>query len=190
MNKRGRVIVISGPSGVGKTSICNRILDNRSDVRYSISVTSRPKRRGEKDGREYSFISEKEFRDWIKRGHFIEYATVHGNLYGTPRKQLEENLEKGFHVILDIDVQGAKKLMKTYPNGIFIFLTPPSLLELAKRLVKRNTDQKREIRSRLKTARQELKYKSDYEYIVENRKLEETVKKVLVIIENETKSSD
>ncbi len=189
MNKQGKVIVISGPSGVGKTTICNSILDNRSDVHYSISATSRPKRKSEEDGREYHFISEKEFKERIGQGHFIEYANVHGNLYGTPRQQLEEYLGKGLHVILDIDVQGASKLMKIYPNGIFIFLTPPNLLELAKRLVRRNTDRKKEIQSRLRTARQELKYRGDYKYVVENRDLEQTVKKVLEIIANEANTS-
>ena len=188
MNKRGKLIVISGPSGVGKTTICNHILKNRADVHYSISATSRGKRKGEKEGREYIFLSKREFEEWIKRELFVEYAIVHGHSYGTPKKSLEENLEKGYHALLNIDVQGAKKLMQKYPDGIFIFIKPPNLLELARRLVKRNTDDKKDISNRLAVARQELKYKNDYEYVIENRDLEITVKEILSIIEKETET--
>ena len=186
MNRRGKPIVISGPSGVGKTTICSHILKDRADIHYSISATSRAKRKGEKQGREYIFLSKREFEEWIKREIFVEYAIVHGNLYGTPKKSLEENLGKGYHVLLDIDVHGAKKLMQKYAGGIFIFIKPPGLPELARRLVKRNTDNKKDISNRLAMARQELKYKNDYEYVIENRDLGKTVKKILSIIEKET----
>ncbi len=186
MKNRGKLIVLSGPSGVGKTTLCKKIIKRRSDIRYSISATSRPMRRDEKNGREYFFLSEKEFKEWIERGLFIECAVVHNYLYGTPKKYLEENLSNGYHVIMDVDVQGAKKLMKLYPDGIFVFVIPPDVVELEKRLQKRNTDKNEEIQSRLATALEELKYKNDYKHVIENRDLEDTVREILSIIENET----
>ncbi len=186
MNKKAKLIVISGPSGVGKTTICNEIVAKRKDIVYSISATSRAKRRGEVNGREYFFLTEKEFKCWIAEGKFAEYAIVHGNFYGTPKTFLEENLKKGFHVLMDIDVQGAKKLMPLYPDGIYIFVLPPDFNELKKRLIKRNTDNAKEIENRLKTAREELKYMKDYKYVVKNIKLEETVSEILKIIDKET----
>lgn len=186
MKSRGKLIVLSGPSGVGKTTLCKKIIERRSDIRYSISATSRPMRRDEKNGREYFFLSEREFKEWIERGFFIECAVVHNYLYGTPKKYLEDNLGNGYHVIMDVDVQGAKKLMKLYPDGIFVFVIPPDVVELEKRLQKRNTDKNEEIQSRLATALEELKYKNDYKHVIENRDLEDTVSKILSIIENET----
>ncbi|UCG93052.1 MAG: guanylate kinase [candidate division WOR-3 bacterium] len=186
MKSWGKLIVLSGPSGVGKTTLCKKIIERRSDIRYSISATSRPMRRDEKNGREYFFLSEREFKEWIERGFFIECAVVHNYLYGTPKKYLEDNLGNGYHVIMDVDVQGAKKLMKLYPDGIFVFVIPPDVVELEKRLQKRNTDKNEEIQSRLATALEELKYKNDYKHVIENRDLEDTVSKILSIIENET----
>ena len=186
---RGKLIVLSGPSGVGKTTICKRIIKERSDVRYSISATSRPRRKDEKDGREYIFLTRDEFKEWIEEDRFIEYAEVHGNLYGTPRKELEENLKKGFNVLMDVDVKGAKRLMKFYPDGLYFFIIPPDIAELERRLLKRNTDENRVIKDRLKRALEELKYKSDYKYVIENRDLEATIEKIKKIIEREISGS-
>lgn len=180
--KRGNLIVLSGPSGVGKTSICQRILDARPDIRYSISATSRPMREGEKNNREYIFITESEFNDWIEKGLFIEYARVHGNLYGTLKKNLEDNLSDGYHVLMDIDVQGARALMDSYPKGLYFFIVPPNFAELEQRLKKRNTDKNEVIKNRLAKAFEELKYKEDYKYIIENRDLDDTVSEILEII--------
>ncbi len=188
MNKRGKLIVISGPSGVGKTTIYKKILESRSDIRYSVSVTSRPKRKGETNGREYIFLTEREFIKRINKGFFIEHAKVHGNLYGTPKQSLEENLNKGYHVLMDVDVKGAKRLMELYPDGLYIFIIPPDFAELEKRLVKRSTDKNEAIKSRLAWALEELKYKSDYKYVIENRDLEETIKGILSIIKKEAGS--
>lgn len=183
--KRGNLIVLSGPSGVGKTSICQRILDARPDIRYSISATSRPMREGEKNNREYIFITESEFNDWIEKGLFIEYARVHGNLYGTLKKNLEDNLSDGYHVLMDIDVQGARALMDSYPKGLYFFIVPPNFAELEQRLKKRNTDKNEVIKNRLAKAFEELKYKEDYKYIIENRDLDDTVSEILEIIKIE-----
>jgi len=181
----GKLFVLSGPSGVGKTTIHKRILERRPDIYFSISATSRPKRKGEKDGREYIFLTESKFDEWIDKGLFIEYARVHGNLYGTPKRSLEENLNKGRHVLMDVDVKGAKKLMELYPYGIYIFIMPPDFEELKKRLLKRDTDKNEAIENRLGTALEELRHKDRYTYIIENRDLKETVKKILSIIAKE-----
>lgn len=182
---KGTLIVLSGPSGVGKTTICNTILAERSDVRYSVSATSRKKRDSEQDHREYIFLSEREFREWVDRDMFVEYAQVHENYYGTPKSALDEYLEKGYHVLMDVDVQGAKKLMGLYPDGLYFFIVPPDFKELEKRLLKRNTEKNEVLKNRLARAAEEIKYKNDYKYIIENRDLNETVQEILAIIEKE-----
>jgi guanylate kinase len=182
---KGILIVLSGPSGVGKTTICNTILAKRSDIRYSVSATSRKKREGEQEHREYIFLTEREFMEWIDRGMFVEYARVHGNYYGTPKNALDEHLENGFHVLMDVDVQGAKKLMGLYPDGLYFFIVPPDFKELEKRLLKRNTEKNEVLKNRLARAAEEIQYKNDYKYIIENRDLDETVCEILSIIEKE-----
>jgi guanylate kinase len=182
---RGRIIVLSGPSGVGKTSICEGLLASRPDLRYSVSATSRPKRPVEKNGREYIFLSVAEFKKWIAQGLFVEYAEVYGNLYGTPRKSLEEGLSAGYNILMDVDVQGARELMNLYPDGIFIYILPPDVAELERRLKKRDTDHEEVIKNRLAKAMHELEYKKDYRHSIENRELETTIAKILRIIEQE-----
>jgi len=182
---KGILIVLSGPSGVGKTTICKTILAARSDVRYSVSATSRKKRDSEQEHREYIFLSEREFRGWVDRDMFVEYAQVHGNYYGTPRNELDEHLERGYHVLMDVDVQGAKKLMGLYPDGLYFFIVPPDFKELEKRLLKRNTEKNEVLKIRLARAAEEIKYKNDYKYIIENRDLNETIQEILAIIEKE-----
>ena len=182
---KGRIVVLSGPSGVGKTTICERLMASRSDLHYSISATSRSKRPVEKNGREYIFLSLEEFKEWIEQDKFVEYAHVYGNLYGTPKESLEETLEKGQHVLMDVDVQGARKLMELYKDGIFFYIIPPDIAELERRLKKRDTDKEEVIKSRLAKAIEELQYKDDYRYIIENKDLEQTVAQILNVIEGE-----
>lgn len=182
---RGRIIVLSGPSGVGKTTICERLLASRSDLRYSVSATSRPKRSVEKSGREYIFMDPSEFKDKIRKGYFVEYAEVYGNYYGTPADALEQGLSAGYNILMDVDVQGARKLMHLYPDGIFIFIMPPDIAELERRLKKRDTDHDTVIQKRLGNARHELAYKDDYHYVIKNKDLEETIAGIMQIIENE-----
>lgn len=188
MNKKGKLIVISGPSGVGKTTICNELINRRKNTVYSISATSRRKRKGEKNGREYFFLSKKEFKEWIKEGRFAEYAIVHGHYYGTPKQFLEENLKKGFNVLMDIDVQGAQQLKPLYPDGIYIFILPPDFQELQHRLLKRNTDDKKEIKNRLERAKEEMEYLNDYRFVIKNDRLEDTIKEISEIINKEIKN--
>jgi guanylate kinase len=139
----------------------------------------------EKDGREYIFISIDEFKRWIAQGQFVEYAEVYGNFYGTVKKSLEAGLSAGYHILMDVDVQGARELMNLYPDGVFIYIMPPDIAELQRRLKKRDTDHDEVIRKRLAKARQELEYKDDYKYTIENRELEATVVEILSIIERE-----
>ncbi len=179
------MIVVSGPSGVGKSTICNMLLRRRNDLWFSISATSRPPRKGERSGHEYHFISRRSFEHQITKNRFVEYAEVHGNLYGTPRAPLENAMIRGKNVLLEIDVQGAKKIMGEFADGIFIFLMPPRFTDLQKRLGKRNTDGLKEINQRLTRAQKEIAYKKDYKYVVENRTVAQTLKTVLGILENE-----
>jgi guanylate kinase len=144
----------------------------------------------EKSGREYIFLSLEEFNEWIEQDKFVEYAQVYGNLYGTPKKPLEEILQSGYNVLMDVDVQGARKLMELYNDGIFFYIIPPDIAELERRLKKRDTDKEEVIKSRLAKAIEELQYKDDYKYIIENKDLDQTVAEILGVIENELGASD
>jgi guanylate kinase len=150
-----------------------------------VSATSRPKRQVEENGREYIFLSAEEFEQWIERGRFVEYAEVYGNLYGTPRKSLEKILRSGYNVLMDVDVQGARELMRLYSDGIFFYIIPPDIAELERRLKKRDTDKDEVIKSRLAKAIEELQYKDDYKFVIENKNLDQTVAEILGVIENE-----
>jgi guanylate kinase len=163
-------------------------MNARDDLRYSISATSRPKRKVERDGREYIFLTKEEFEKWIREGRFVEYAKVYGNYYGTPKKPLEDLLEKGLHVLMDVDVQGAKNLMKVYPNGIYFFIIPPDIAELERRLKKRDTDEDEVIKNRLSKALEELRYEKDYRHVIENENLDTTVAHILSVIAKESKT--
>ncbi len=185
---RSSIIVISGPSGVGKTTICRRILEARPDIWYSVSATSRPRRVGERNGREYYFLSRRRFQAWIKRRAFTEWAVVHGHYYGTPIRYLQQHLESGRHVLLDVDVQGGRSLKKLYPRGIFIFIRPPSYRELTRRLVKRNTEDAVALRKRLAAAWKEIRSRQAYGHTVVNDDLDRTVKRILGIIDKETRT--
>lgn len=182
---RGTLIVISGPSGVGKSSICGRILKRDRRTRYSVSATTRAPRPGEKNRRHYIFLKPREFRRWIRQGKFIEHARVHENLYGTPRRYLETQLKKGYDVILDIDVQGGRNLMREFPDEVFIFVAAPSMDELSRRLRMRGADSSTIIKKRLVVARKEMKQAKHYNYLVGNQDLARTVDMVRTIIKVE-----
>ena len=180
--QKGMVIIISAPSGAGKTSICDAVVKKNKNIVYSISTTTRAPRKGEKNGREYFFVTERQFKDEIKQKMFAEWAKVHNNYYGTSKKTLENIISKGKDVLLDIDVQGAVKIKKEYKQALMIFIMAPSLKVLKQRLIKRNKDSKQTIAVRLKNAEKEIKYIDKYDYLVINDKLPESIKQVENII--------
>ncbi len=167
-------MVISAPSGAGKTSICRQILRMFPNVRFSVSCTTRQPRPGEVNGRDYEFISETEFRERLARGEFIEWVENFGQLYGTSRKTMDAFLDHGFDLILDIEPRGAKAIRQHYPQAIFIFILPPSISELKSRLSRRG-ERDDVMERRLKTSLDEIREALWYEYIIFNEKLEEAV---------------
>ena len=183
---RGLLIVVSGPSGAGKDTICNRVIENMKNIKLSISMTSRAPRGKEQDGVDYYFISKEEFEEKIKNDEFLEYAVVHNNqYYGTPKAHIEEDLKKGISVILVIDIQGALKIQEKVKEALFIFIVPPSMEELKSRLLKRGTETKDKILERFKTAYKEINEYKKYNYIVVNDKVDTAVDKVESIIKAE-----
>lgn len=180
---KGSLFIISAPSGAGKTTLCKKLVLALPNLKFSVSYTTRQPRPGEVKNKDYSFISRDKFKLMLEKEEFIEWAEIHGELYGTSRKRLEKLLESGIDIILDIDTQGAMKLKKKYPKGAaYIFVLPPSMDILEKRLKKRMTNSKEEIEKRLKRAVFEIKSYSKYDYVIINDKLEEALKKLKAII--------
>jgi guanylate kinase len=165
---KGMLIVISGPSGVGKGTLCKILLNRVENLFLSISATTRPPRPGEIDGRDYIFLSRELFEEKIKKGEFLEWAKVYNNYYGTPKDIVFQQLRDGKDVVLEIDTQGAAQVKNNYPEGIFIFISPPSIKELKKRIIKRGSDTESSIELRMKSAIDEIKAASEYDYIVLN----------------------
>jgi guanylate kinase len=180
----GSIIVISAPSGAGKTSICNAIVKSNRNIVSSISYTTRYQRQGEKNGREYFFVDEYEFKKMIKEKEFTEWAKVHGNYYGTPKKFLDSVLKTKKNILLGIDVQGAINIKKQYPKACMIFMMTPDIKTLKERLTARDKDSKKIIDIRLNNAKKELKCLNRYEYLVINKQLNETIDAVKVIIKS------
>ncbi|HNW34306.1 MAG TPA: guanylate kinase [Candidatus Ozemobacteraceae bacterium] len=180
----GMLFVISGPSGVGKTVLCNEMIDRfHPNMVYSISATSRAPRGGEKDGQEYFFYTPKRFEAEIARGCFAEWAVVHGNYYGTPRAFLDRQRDTGRHVLLNIDVQGAFKIRKAYPESVMIFIMPPSIESLEKRIRNRNMDTEDVLQQRLKNAREEISCRDQYDHILVNDDLSVAVDGLATILD-------
>ena len=180
--RKSMLIVISGPSGVGKGTIYNRLLNNDPSLTFSVSVTTRAPREGEIDGVHYFFISEEKYQELEAQGAFLEHATVHGHSYGTLKSQVQEKMELGYNVVLDIDPQGAKQVMAQWPECVSIFLLPPSYQKLRERLYGRNTDDPKEIERRLSNARGEIEQVGLYQYTVVNDDLELAFEQVSAII--------
>lgn len=180
--KRGLLIVVSGPSGAGKDSVCNLVKEKNNNMWISISCTSREIRKGEEDGINYFYLTKEEFENKIKNNDFLEYAIYNNNYYGTPLYKIEENLNKGIDVVLVIEVQGALKVKKIYPDAVFIFILPPSMEELKNRLIKRGTESTEKILERFKTAYKEINEISKYNYVIVNNILDEAVSKMQSII--------
>lgn len=183
----GKVVVISGPSGAGKSTICREVVKRLSNAYLSVSITTRPKAKGEVDGRDYWFVSRKQFQERIKEGLLLEYAEVFGNLYGTPKDKVDEAIENGRVAILEIDVQGGKAVKKIYPDAVMIFIMPPTKKELAKRINGRGRDEVEAAEKRLNAADSEIAVgRKYYQHTVVNDDLQKAVNDVVSIIRQNT----
>lgn len=175
-------IIFAAPSGAGKTTLARRLAERRGDIRFSISVTTRSPRARELDGRDYFFRSEEDFRAMIAAGELLEWAEVHGNFYGTPRRNLEEARANNHFLVLDIDVQGSRQVKRAVPEAVSIFMLPPSGAELARRLIGRATEAAEVRRRRLLAARAEIAAASEFDYVVVNDDLDSAVARIESII--------
>lgn len=182
---RGELIVLSGPSGVGKSTVIAELLSSRRDIHFSVSFTTREPRVGEEDGVNYNFVSREEFERMIRDGELLEYAEYVGNYYGTSLKVIEDYLQKGVDVLLDIEVQGAAKVREKCPEAVLIFIIPPSLEELSRRLRNRNTDSVDVIAQRLEKSRAECRESVKYDYLVVNDNVMSAAQEILAILEAE-----
>lgn len=181
---RGKLIVYSGPSGVGKGTVKKLFFDNKKlNLKYSVSATTRNIRPGEVNGKDYYFLTKDEFTKWIHEGKFLEWAEYAGNYYGTPIEMVNEELSKGYNVLLEIEVEGVKQVIKKMPDAITIFLLPPSIEELRKRLTNRGTESKEVVEQRLQVAEKEMQLKDLFQYKVINQHSDEAAKEIVKILE-------
>ena len=182
INRKGLLLVVSGPSGAGKGTICKALLNKNDQIKLSVSATTRKPRNGEVHGVNYFFIEKEEFTKMIENGEFLEYAQIYDNFYGTPKAAIIECLEKGQDVILEIEMQGARQIKEVYPEGVFIFVLPPSLEELKSRIVGRGTETQEEIEKRFSCAFEEINQIVNYDYFIVNEDIEKSVSDVEAII--------
>jgi len=183
--RRGTLIVVSAPSGAGKTTLCREVRLCLPDLAYSVSYTTRPPRPGEVDGRDFHFVTEPAFGALRTAGALAEWAQVHGNLYGTHAGTLERALDEGRDILLDIDTQGARQLRARYPTAVLVFIIAPSMAELEQRLRERRSDPEREIRRRLDRAREEVPLWREYDYLIVNRDVKEATEHLAAVIQAE-----
>ena len=179
---QGRLFIVSGPSGVGKSTVLKTLLDRRENARFSVSATTRPIREGEVDGVHYHFITVETFREWIAQEEFLEYAEYVGHFYGTPKKFVEAALDAGQDIILDIEIQGALQVEKRRPDAVKIFIGPPSWDELERRLTSRGTNTPEDIQKRLVRAKVEVQTAHTYDYFVINNNVENAVRELDAIM--------
>ncbi len=184
-DERGILFILSGPSGVGKGTVRKNLFEKDHDLLYSISVTTRQPRAGEVDGVDYFFKSKEEVEQMIENNELIEYAEYVGNYYGTPRNYVNQSLQKGKDVFLEIEVQGAMQVKENFPEGVFIFLIPPSLEELKNRIVNRGTETEELVKNRLLEAKKEIDMMEAYDYVIVNDDVDEAVKKIQSIVVSE-----
>lgn len=183
--KKGLLLVISGPSGAGKGTICKELLRRDKDMNLSISATTREPRRGEEDGVNYFFIERDKFKNMIENDEFLEHAEVYSNFYGTPKQWVLDKLEQGEDVLLEIDIEGALNVKEIYPDGVFTFIMPPSMEELKNRIEKRATETKEAMIERLESAYKEIEYVFKYDYAVLNDEVDSAVDNIQAILKAE-----
>ena len=184
-NEPGVLIIVSAPSGCGKSTVVHRLMEKRENLRFSVSATTRKPREGETDGVDYYFVSRQEFRRMVEENEFLEHAEYVGNCYGTPRAPVEEQLKKGCDVYLDIDVQGAMQVKALRPETLMIFLMPPSVEELERRLVKRGNNTPEEIKGRLAAAEREFAFRDRFDHVVVNDEVERAVDEISQLIDEQ-----
>ena len=180
--KRGKTFIVSGPAGVGKSTVLKALLERRRDVYFSVSATTREMRPGEEDGVHYHFLEVDTFRQWIARGEFLEYAEYVGNFYGTPKRYVDEAMDRGEDVILDIEIQGAIQVKSKRPETVSIFIAPPSWTELERRLTERGTDSPDKVQKRLLRAKVEFQTAHTYDYFVINDNVDNAVRELEAIM--------
>lgn len=185
MKPRGLLIVVSGPSGAGKGTICKSLLDHYSGIQMSVSATTRKPRAGEEHGINYFFLEKDDFIQKIDKGEFLEHAKVYENYYGTPCDFVMDKIDNGEDVLLEIDIQGALQVKERYPEGVFVFILPPSMEELKNRIIGRGSETEETLKIRYSSAIDEISFIKDYDYFVINDKIDSATKKLMSIIEAE-----
>lgn len=181
-HQKGILFVISGPSGCGKTTLCRKLLKRKPGLVRSVSLTTRPPRKQERQNRDYTYITKEEFEKEIEKKSLLEYAEIFGSYYGTPKKPVSAALKKGKDVILSIDIQGAAQIHKAFKKAVLIFILPPAFDDLKKRLIKRSSDSTGQIRKRLRTARREIKTAGTYDYVVINDDMKKATDSLIAIV--------
>lgn len=185
IKKRGLLLVVSGPSGAGKGTVCKKVIEDNNNIIISVSATTRKPRVGEVEGVSYFYKTKEEFEDMIKNGQLLEYARVYDNYYGTPKQAIYDQLENGTDVILEIEMQGAMQIRKKYPQAVFIFILPPSLTELKNRIVNRGTETVEQIEKRMSSAYSEIELIKDYDYYVFNESITYSAEQIMNIVNAE-----
>ena len=184
MKNQKRLIILTGPSGVGKGTVVKKILGKEKNIWLSISATTREPRKGEKEGENYYFLNEEKFKEMIEQNLFLEWAKFAGNYYGTPLSSVNEKIKEGFTVLLEIEVEGAKQIKEKFPNSMSIFLLPPDLEELERRIRNRGTEEEEAIKKRLARANYEISASNNFDFSLKNHNVDETAKRIIKIIKN------
>ena len=184
MKNLKKLIIITGPSGVGKGTIVKELLDKDKNIWLSISATTRNPRKGEKEGENYYFLSEEKFKEMIEKKLFLEWAQFAGNYYGTPISSVKQKISKGLTVMLEIEVEGAKQIKEKFPESLSIFLLPPNKAELERRIRKRGTEEEEAIKERLTRANYEIAASNEFDYALINSDVDETTKRIIKLIDN------